>query len=990
MQRNVIIFLLALLSSSEGSSQQYPFVHYTPKEGLVNNRARSMIQDKRGLLYISTFGGLSVYDGSRFTNYTTEDGLSSDLINEVIELGEDSLWIITNSPRMQLLVHGELKEMKTRDDFCPIINKMIKSSDGSFYALADEGLFQFRDNIFTKIKITDDHGNEMGKFLAEGFEYNKKLFLLTDQHINKYPGPGHLIIFDLKGKTTTVKSDIQFYSVTLSPAGEIIVSTKKGTKKLNENALPQNKIELTSLGFPFDGAGKYLATYLYFDRYDNLWLATYDGVLRIDQKGNETQFTTENGLLVNHNESIFQDAENTMWFMNGEIGISKLASPQFQFYSQIKAGFTTEDIYANEESDSVWFLDAEHDKVLIMSETSLGEFKIKHDPAYPPYKLVIASGKTSYLTDIYNIYQFNSSEGTTPPLERLYNNAAQIQNKGITCMLPDGHGNLLVLSNEIMVILQNRKTNSFQLGYFSDQFSLLPDGLLWTITRDNKLFKFRTHPDQPDHYFELLKIYDKELPKMHPRSLTIDKKGNLWIGTRNEGIFCFHFNADSIFVSNQITMRSGLSDNFVTFLDIDNEGAIWACTAGGLDKIQEDNGHIQIENVTRSKNIYQYVHKVQTSKSGVHWVRTAFGVLKIPSNNTNSSYRTRMMFRKIYVGKTKVESLDRPMSISYKENNLSVFLASPSYIDENQVRFSYLLEGSAMKDWSDPSNQSVLNLVDLPPGNYRLRAKSIFLNGRYPDSETNYSFVIYPPWWQTWWTRLIVIGVILLGLTLGVRGYYRRKLQKQELVLEKHRAIQMERTRIATDMHDDLGTVLSRILFITESIRRKKPADIEIQPEISKISNYSHEMIEKMGEIVWALNEKNDTVADLIAFTRSYAVEYLQNHGLEYEVEAPADLPQSFIKGETRRNIFLSIKECLFNIVKHARATKISIVFEISETLQILIRDDGRGIDWQNLRPHANGLNNIKRRMESIKGQVEFTNDQGTKVKMTIPLSDSS
>ena len=988
MQRNAIISLLAFLSSTAGSSQQYPFVHYSPKEGLVNNRARSMIQDKRGLLYISTFGGLSVYDGSRFTNYTTEDGLSSDLINDIVELGEDSLWIITNSPKMQSLIHGELKEMKTRDGFCPIINKMIRAQDGSYYALADEGLFLFRDNLFTRIKMTNDHGIDIGKFLADGIEYNNKLFLVTDQHINIYPGAGSLIIFDLERKTAIFSANLHFFFVALSPNGEIIVSTKKGTKKLDEKALLQNKIELTSLDNPFQSAGKYLASYLYFDRDNNLWLATFEGVVRIDRKGQETRFSTENGLLVNHQESIFQDRENTMWFLNVQIGISKLSNPQFQFYSQISPGFSTSDIYANDRSDSVWFLDAEHNKILIMAGNSQVEFQLHHDTHNSLSKIGAATGKTGWLTDETNIYQLNVSSGKKPNLDRLPYNREQMQDKGATYMHPDDHGNLLVLSNEITAILQNRKTISFQLGYFSDKFFLLPDGILWTITRDNKLFKFRTHPDQPDHYFELVKIYDRELPRMNPRTITVDKKGRLWVGTRNDGIFCFRLEGDSISVRKQFTKRTGLSDNFVSYLHTDTKGAIWACSAGGLDKIEENNGSFSIQNITRSKNIYQYVIKVQTNKEGFHWVRTAFGVLKIPPDETNASLHPQMIFRKITAGRNKVEFPNRQVKLSYKENYLSFTLASPSFIDESQLRFSYLLEGSPVKRWSDLSNQSLINFVNLSPGHYRLRAKSIFLNGRYPDSEATFSFIIYPPWWQSWWARLIAIIIVLLSLTLGVRSYYRRKLHKQELVLEKHRAIQKERTRIATDMHDDLGTVLSRILFLTESIRRKKPAEIEIQPEINKISNYSHEMIEKMGEIVWALNEKNDTVADLVAFTRSYAVEYLQNHGIEYEVEAPADLPQSFIKGETRRNIFLSVKESLFNVIKHAGAGMVKIVFEVNAALTISIHDNGRGIDWQKVRPNGNGILNIRKRMESIHGQAEFIIGQGTTVKLTIPMTD--
>src|SRR5580704_4243936 len=107
-------------------AQQYFFARYTPKNGLVNNRARTMYQDSKGRLYICTYGGLSVYDGARFINYTTEDGLATSLVNDIVEMGDDSLWVIPNGPHLHALVHGILRNITTADHFYPVINQMIR------------------------------------------------------------------------------------------------------------------------------------------------------------------------------------------------------------------------------------------------------------------------------------------------------------------------------------------------------------------------------------------------------------------------------------------------------------------------------------------------------------------------------------------------------------------------------------------------------------------------------------------------------------------------------------------------------------------------------------------------------------------------------------------------------------------------------------------------------------------------------------------------
>jgi signal transduction histidine kinase len=226
----------------------------------------------------------------------------------------------------------------------------------------------------------------------------------------------------------------------------------------------------------------------------------------------------------------------------------------------------------------------------------------------------------------------------------------------------------------------------------------------------------------------------------------------------------------------------------------------------------------------------------------------------------------------------------------------------------------------------------------------------------------------------------MIIGILIIGF----RFYYKRRLEKQMAALEKKQAIEKERTRIATDMHDDLGAGLSRIKFLSQSILNKKGTDEVITAELEKITSFSDEMSEKMGEIIWALNEKNDTLADLIAYTRSYTMEYLANHQIECEADTPLHLPANFITGEMRRNIFLSVKECLHNIVKHAEASKVFFSVQLNGMMQIIIHDNGKGIDWNNQRAFSNGIENIRRRMKEVNGEVKFSNEKGTVVSLTI------
>src|ERR1700722_11193249 len=195
--RAKLTYLLAclLVIAHNTYAQQYLFARYTPRDGLVNNRARFFYQDTRGRLYISTFGGLSVYDGSRFINYTTEEGLATSLINDIVQMGEDSLWIIPNGAALHCLVRGVLGNIKTADNFYPVTNQLVHCSGGHWYSIADQGFFRFENNRFIRIRPSDSTGREIDQSLIQAVEVNRQLIILKDPNLGIHPAS--LLLYDL-------------------------------------------------------------------------------------------------------------------------------------------------------------------------------------------------------------------------------------------------------------------------------------------------------------------------------------------------------------------------------------------------------------------------------------------------------------------------------------------------------------------------------------------------------------------------------------------------------------------------------------------------------------------------------------------------------------------------------------------------------------------------------------------------------------------------
>lgn len=984
MQRTAIILacLIVYLNSFTQQGAQYPFVHYTPREGLANNRARAIYQDSKGKLYIATYAGLSVYDGSRFITYNARNGLAMDLVNDVAEMGDDSIWIFPNSNKINCLVNSKLKDFIPADGFAPLVNQFIKCSDGSYYAIADEGLFRLENKKFVRLPFAGIPDNEAKTFL-QAVEIDHKLFILANPAYKLVDA--RLIVYDLlQEKVLHYDKNINGLYLFKPSANELWMSSVHGMLMLDTVAFRNSSISFIPLPDSYHIPKNLFAHFFYKDRQDNTWIAAASGVYKVSKDGSVRTFKVQNGLTTNFQTSIHQDYENNMWFTNELSGITKLTSQQLVYYPEIKPGFLATEIYIHPLSDSVFIYDGYHQKLLLFLPDGQSREYTNSTPIHNLAKFV--SSNDHYILSGEGVFKMNlNSKNGTYSLYDLYKSTNSI---GFNSAVADNNGDLVSVSNKVF-FSDGHKVLSDTVNYMSDQVTVDPLNRIWTAPRNNQLYCFQTSGDVNNKKLNRIKVIDGILPGSSPRSIIADKSGNIWIGSRDWGLYCFHFDKNlNIISKQQVTTQNGLSENFIRYLFCDNENNIWACTPSGLDKISTVNDHFLVENITRSNNIYLPIYNVQQTAKGVIWILTSSGIIIYdPSVPTVNGWKPTLSFSHMHVNNSDKLFLRPQAALKYFQNNLTFNLSAPSFIADKQTRFSYLLEGSGNENWSTPSMEGTINFVNLPPGDYTLKAKASFLHGRYPDIESSFSFTILPPWWLTWWFKSIV-GLLIIGIVLlVVRSYTRRKLAMQRAMLERKQAIEKERTRIATDMHDDLGAGLSQIKFLSEAIGMRRQKHLPIEEEVSSIRSFSDEMIDKMGEIVWALNEKNDTLTDLLSYTRSYAVEYLSQNGINCHVDEPDNIPQLNVSGEFRRNIYLTVKESLHNIVKHAQATEVFIEIEINRSLAIKINDNGIGLNNSTPSEFGNGLVSMENRMKELGGSFEIESKAGTEVRIKAPLN---
>ena len=210
------------------------------------------------------------------------------------------------------------------------------------------------------------------------------------------------------------------------------------------------------------------------------------------------------------------------------------------------------------------------------------------------------------------------------------------------------------------------------------------------------------------------------------------------------------------------------------------------------------------------------------------------------------------------------------------------------------------------------------------------------------------------------------------------------QLKEYEKEIAVYKAQQEERERISADMHDELGSGMTAIRLMSEIARNKMKENTPV--EIEKISQSANDVLNKMNAIIWSMNSGNDTLDNLVSYIRSYALEYFDQTPIECKVNTPATIPDLEITGDKRRNIFLCVKETLNNVLKHSKASLVTINIETSDRLRIQIADNGTGIDLQNLRQFGNGLKNISRRMEVISGTFNIENKEGTVTTLELVL----
>jgi signal transduction histidine kinase len=256
---------------------------------------------------------------------------------------------------------------------------------------------------------------------------------------------------------------------------------------------------------------------------------------------------------------------------------------------------------------------------------------------------------------------------------------------------------------------------------------------------------------------------------------------------------------------------------------------------------------------------------------------------------------------------------------------------------------------------------------------------------------TAFSDFVVVRFWQTWWFRGFFALFVLAGVGTTVRVVEKRKYQLQLRQAEQERALEQERARIARDLHDELGSLLTRISLLSGLAKadRKDPRLVETHAE--KISQSADQTVRALEEIVWAVRPGSDSLQSLVQYIAHFGNELFDGDSARCRLELPHDLPERPLPPEVRHNIFLVVKEALTNALKHASAREVRVEAKVSAgSLEIVVQDDGKGFDPNAplAEPKRDGLGNMRRRAEAIGGVLDLQSapGKGTRVRLAVRL----
>ena len=982
---------------------------YQTEEGLPDNSITGIAQTADGYLWVATRNGLMGYNGQKFFPLPLPNAASlpSRAVRAMFQDHRDQIWLAMERGPV-LCLRREGMDSFTASNGLPsaqsTVVQMTDDAAGAVWIIYSSG--QLRRILHGTVQTIDlpDTWVEPGDLVvtsdAQGAIWcakGRQLAVWREgvwRLLPSFNSPVRAILSGGKSKLWAVAGDSLF--------------------ALQEGQVPERVAPLSSRSVP---------KVLLADRAGGIWMGTFEsGLFHWDGQHVQSVPTSQHSI-----NCLFEDREGNIWAGTEGGGLNQIRPRTAELVGR-EAGlpFEAAQSVAEDAAGGLWVVGQSGQLV-----------RVKENRWEPMSDGTNWPGRTA--TCVAADARGGVWVGTSDQGLKYYQDGTWREWRQADGLASDTIRSLMISTNgDVWVAsfrpnqLQRLRDGKVQLMHHTQPLGVIralaetADGTIWLGTAEGQILQvsgstLATNP-------AILEPFP-----MAVRSLLATADGSLWIGYAGDGLGRYNRGRYQ-----RLTTADGLLDDFISQMLADDLGNLWINGDRGLTRIcltdldsfwtgrlpkLNPQAFGRRDGLTPMRPSRDFCPSATKTHAGQLVFAVFSGLLAVqPDSVRNNRQLPPVLLERVSVddhvvasynagsplqthSATTVLDLHDPkttLHLGPGHRKLDIDFAALSYASPESVRYRYRLSRFDA-DWVEAGPGHRATYPRLSAGNYEFRVSACNNSGVWNETGATLALSVSPFFWETWWFK-ISGGVLTLaglagGVTLVARRRYRRKLRQ----LEARRALEQERTRIARDIHDDLGASLTRISLLSQ------PAwggaeDLEMAASnLAQIYHTARDLTNAMGEVVWAVNPAHDTFDSLANYLSQYAQSFLRLARIRCRLEMPMLLPKRPVSAEVRHNLFLAFKEALNNVVKYAAATEVQIVLIPGDSsFELRVTDNGRGFSAGTQEPASpgqalpdatlgHGLGNMRRRLEEIGGRCELQTEpgRGTRLSFHVHLKPS-
>jgi ligand-binding sensor domain-containing protein/two-component sensor histidine kinase len=1034
---------LALLPGARSiSAQQLPVRTYTTADGLPRDFILRIVRDSHGFLWFCTADGLSRFNGYEFTTYGVQEGLPHPVINDLLETRRGVYWVATNGGGVARFNPSPLRneQSQTRSLFTVYavgdaptsnrVNVLYEDHAGHLWAGTDGGLFLLDETsgqaTFRRVSLNLGELEQLLIVRALAEDSEGSLWVSTqgqglvrrlpDSRTVRYtiqPSPlgdlAEALMFDPEGRLWVAhRGGAGLIVFKPEPASTIAAGDKLQARTLtglgcgarsadHRVRLPANPGEVCRYTTADGLASDFISSGICQSADGRIWIGTAGGLSAFSD-GRFRSYTAAQGLTNGYVVPV-EDRDGNLWLAT-QTGAMKVTWSGF-------TSFGKADGLSNPRVTSVF--EDQRGELCVTSaegEPFINRFDGQRFTAVRPQVPQEIKGfgwgwnqvtfqdhdGEWWLPTFYGLYRFprvtNVEQLAHTLPKAVYNHQrGELPGNDIFRLFEDSRGDvwISIASHARSAVARwERATESFHmyseadgLPPFSPPTAYCEDGAgnLWMGFYDGGLLRYH------DGSFRLFAQSDG-IPAGVIRALYLDHAGRLWVATDSGGVVRLDDPRAERPRFVVYTTADGLASNRVSCITEDTVGRMYFGTARGLDQFNLETKRVR--HYTKGEGLAGNAITVAfRDRQGALWFGTDLGISRLVPGSDPPQQQPPILISGLRIagnsqpisalGESEVSGL----VLNPTQNQLSIDFVGLGFAAGEALKYQYKLVG-ANEEWSAPTDQRTINYASLSPGRYRFMVRAVTADGIISPTPATITFTILRPIWQRWW----FVTLVALTFGLGAAAIYRNRVKR---LIE----IERVRTRIAADLHDDIGASLSLMAMLSEVARRQAlQGNFKVGDSLSSIAAASRELIDAMSDIVWAINPNKDRFSELVKRMRRFASDVFSSRDIALQFDAAGHDHDFKLGADARREIFFIVKEGVNNIARHSACTEAVIILKVQDgSLIVELRDNGKGFVPAEA-DEGNGLASMRARARKLGGDFELVsaNGQGTTLRLKVPV----